>query len=32
MGSFSEVEQNYGSNHEDLKKIKNVKREIKMLK
>ena len=25
MGSFSEVEQNYGSNHEDLKKIKNVK-------
>lgn len=32
MGSFSEVEQNYGSNHENLKKIKNVKREIKNAK
>lgn len=29
MGSFYEVEQNYGKNHEDLKEIKKVKKEIK---
>ena len=32
MGSFNEVEQIYGSNNEDLKKIKNLKREIKNAK
>jgi hypothetical protein len=29
MGSFDELEKKYGSNHEDLKEIKKVKKEIK---